>query len=87
MRLRYLNVYVSDVDAARSFFETFFGMSCAYPLASARSIESVIQAQHSLDIFRKRSHPVSGARLYASLRRLLTAQCRSAAEASVFRES
>lgn len=30
MRPRHVDLQVSDVDAARSFFETFFGMSCTY---------------------------------------------------------
>jgi catechol-2,3-dioxygenase len=30
MRLRHLNLQVSDVDAAREFFETYFGLKCTY---------------------------------------------------------
>jgi catechol 2,3-dioxygenase-like lactoylglutathione lyase family enzyme len=30
MRLTHVNLQVSDVDAARSFFETFFGLRCSY---------------------------------------------------------
>lgn len=30
MRLKHLDLQVSDVDAGRSFFETFFGMECTY---------------------------------------------------------
>lgn len=30
MRLKHIDLQVSDVDAARSFFETFFGLSCTY---------------------------------------------------------
>jgi lactoylglutathione lyase len=30
LRLKHLDLQVSDVDAARSFFETFFGLKCTY---------------------------------------------------------
>ena len=30
MRLTHLNLQVSDVDAAREFFETYFGLKCTY---------------------------------------------------------
>lgn len=30
MRLTHVNLQVSDVDAARSFFERFFGLRCRY---------------------------------------------------------
>jgi catechol 2,3-dioxygenase-like lactoylglutathione lyase family enzyme len=30
MRLNHINLQVSDVDAAREFFERFFGMRCRY---------------------------------------------------------
>ena len=30
MRLRHLDLQVSDVDAAREFFETYFGLKCTY---------------------------------------------------------
>ena len=30
MRLRHLDLQVSDVDAARKFFETYFGLQCTY---------------------------------------------------------
>jgi len=30
LRLRHIDLHVSDVDAARSFFEEFFGMQCTY---------------------------------------------------------
>ena len=30
MRLRHINLQVSDVDAAREFFEKFFGLRCTY---------------------------------------------------------
>lgn len=31
MRLTHIHLQVSDVDAAREFFETFFGLRCTYP--------------------------------------------------------
>jgi catechol 2,3-dioxygenase-like lactoylglutathione lyase family enzyme len=30
LRLKHLDLQVSDVDAARSFFETFFALECSY---------------------------------------------------------
>src|SRR5215471_1334810 len=30
MRLRHIDLQVSDVDAAREFFETYFGLHCTY---------------------------------------------------------
>jgi len=30
MRLRHVDLQVSDVDAAREFFETYFGLKCTY---------------------------------------------------------
>ena len=30
MRLRHIDLQVSDVDVARTFFETFFGLRCSY---------------------------------------------------------
>jgi catechol 2,3-dioxygenase-like lactoylglutathione lyase family enzyme len=30
MRLNHLDLWVSDVDAARAFFERFFGLRCRY---------------------------------------------------------
>lgn len=30
MRLKHIDLQVSDVDAARNFFETFFGLHCSY---------------------------------------------------------
>lgn len=30
MRLRHIDLQVSDVDAAREFFETYFGLHCKY---------------------------------------------------------
>src|SRR5215469_9136980 len=31
MRLRHLDLQVSDVDGARQFFETYFGLHCTLP--------------------------------------------------------
>jgi catechol 2,3-dioxygenase-like lactoylglutathione lyase family enzyme len=30
MRLKHIDLQASDVDAARAFFETFFGLRCSY---------------------------------------------------------
>jgi len=30
LRLKHIDLHVSDVDAARGFFEEFFGMQCSY---------------------------------------------------------